>query len=76
MWQEKDNKLTKTFSFENFVEALKFVNEVGEIAEQVNHHPDVFLHDYNRVTISTTTHDARNTVTEKDKELASHIDNI
>lgn len=33
--------LTKTFSFENFVDALAYTNRVGEMAEAVNHHPDI-----------------------------------
>lgn len=75
-WAEKDNSLTKTFNFENFKQAIDFVNEVAKIAEQENHHPDIKIFDYNKVEISLTTHDAGNEgkVTEKDKKLAVHID--
>lgn len=72
-WEQIDNKLNKTFQFSNFVEALDFVNKVGKIAEEMQHHPDIFMHDYKEVTISTTTHDT-GTITEKDHALAGAID--
>jgi 4a-hydroxytetrahydrobiopterin dehydratase len=74
-WLSEDQKLTKTFTFNTFLEALSFVKKVGEIAEQMQHHPDIFIHDYKIVTISTTTHDS-GTITEKDYELAQKIDEI
>lgn len=72
-WDQLDNKLNKTFEFANFVEALAFVNKVGEVAEQMQHHPDIYMHDYKEVTISTTTHET-GTITEKDHALAAAID--
>lgn len=71
-WDQQDNKLNKTFEFANFVEALAFVNKVGEIAEQMQHHPDIYMHDYKEVTISTTTHET-GTITDKDHALAEAI---
>ena len=35
--------LEKTFKFKNFRQALDFVNRVGELAEDIGHHPDVYL---------------------------------
>lgn len=56
-WEILDGKnLTKEFVFINFKEALTFVNQVGIIAETENHHPDINLHDYKKVTINLTTH--------------------
>ena len=75
-WTEADNALQKTFAFRDFNEALAFVNRVGEVAERLQHHPDVCIKDYNNVFISTTTHDVGNTVTAKDRELAEAIDTI
>ena len=74
MWMESEQTLTRSFSFNNFVEALAFVNKVGEIAEELGHHPDICIKDYNSVHISTTTHDVGSRVTEKDQELARRID--
>ncbi|MBN1213477.1 MAG: 4a-hydroxytetrahydrobiopterin dehydratase [candidate division Zixibacteria bacterium] len=56
-WTVIDEKqIEKEFSFKNFAEALKFVNVVGEIAEDENHHPDILLHSWNKVTIKLWTH--------------------
>ena len=73
-WKEESGKLTKTFLFKNFVEALAFVNKVGEIAETTQHHPNISIQNYKEVMISTTTHDAGNVVTDKDRKLAETID--
>ncbi|MCE3286894.1 MAG: pterin-4-alpha-carbinolamine dehydratase [Gaiellaceae bacterium] len=67
-WTEVDNALERTFEVENFVDALAFVNRVGELAESENHHPDIAIH-YNRVTLRWWTHTAGG-VTDRDRELA------
>lgn len=67
-WQEVDSALERTFAFASFVEALAFVNRVGELAEAENHHPDIAIH-YNRVTLRWWTHTAGG-VTGRDRELA------
>lgn len=75
-WEEKDNFLRKTFVFENFKEALAFVNRVGEIAERLQHHPDISIKNYKQVLISTTTHNEDNKVTEKDYVLVKEINSL
>ena len=74
-WNEQDNKLTKDFKFKDFSEAFAFMTRVAIIAEKMDHHP-TWTNVYNRVTIELTTHDAGNTVTSKDRELAAAIDKI
>jgi 4a-hydroxytetrahydrobiopterin dehydratase len=68
-WPEVDGALERTFVFEDFREALDFVNRVGELAEAENHHPDIQV-SYNRVTLRWWTHTAGG-VTDRDAELAS-----
>ncbi len=75
-WSEAGHALQKTFTFVDFKEALAFVNRVGEIAERSQHHPDICIRAYNKVSISTTTHDKGNAITSKDRELAEAVDNI
>lgn len=75
MWTEKDNSLQKSFQFKNFSEAFAFMTRVAMLAEQMNHHPD-WSNVYNRVHIKLSTHDAGNTVTDKDRKLAEKIDAI
>lgn len=72
-WNYADNHIGKLYEFPNFSEALKFVNKVGEAAENLNHHPDIFMHSWNKVKISVTTH-SEGGVTEKDFVLAHLIE--
>lgn len=74
-WQQDGNAIQKTFTFGNFVEALAFVNRVGDLAEKAQHHPDIFMHGYKHVTITLTTHD-QGGVTQKDRDLASGIEKV
>ncbi len=75
MWKETNNKLTRTFEFENFVEAFAFMTKVAFLAEAQAHHPN-WSNVYNKVTIELTTHDEGNTITEKDRKLAKAIDKL
>ena len=75
MWTEENNRLKKTFHFKNFSEAFAFMTQVAFIAEKMNHHPE-WKNIYNAVEISLSTHDAGNTVTDKDRKLADAIDKI
>ena len=75
MWVEKNNKLSRTFKFEDFQEAFAFMTRVAFLAEKHDHHPN-WSNVYNTVVIELTTHDAGNTVTEKDRKLAKAIDQI
>ena len=75
MWQEQDNKLTREFQFADFSEAFAFMTRVALVAEKMDHHP-WWSNVYNQLTISLSTHDADNTVTQKDHELAAAIDKL
>jgi 4a-hydroxytetrahydrobiopterin dehydratase len=67
-----EHHLTKTFNFANFVEALRFVNRVGEIAEGEWHHPDIYLA-WGKVRVDTWTHKIDG-LTENDFILAAKLD--
>lgn len=67
-WTETDGALERTFELASFVDALAFVNRVGELAEVENHHPDIAIH-YRSVTLRWWTHTAGG-VTDRDRELA------
>ncbi len=75
MWKEKDNKLTRSFTFDNFIAAFAFMTQVALIAEKMNHHP-FWTNVYNKVDISLSTHDEGDKVTEKDRKLAAEIDKL
>ena len=68
--------MEREFEFGNFKEALAFVNKVGELAEEANHHPNILLHDYKKVLISLTTHSEGFSVTDKDRKLAEEIHRV
>lgn len=72
-WKEENNTLTKTFTFENFVEAFGFMSKVAIVAEKMNHHPN-WSNVYNKVSFKLNTHDAGDKVTDKDHTLAKAID--
>ncbi|MCZ4409741.1 4a-hydroxytetrahydrobiopterin dehydratase [Cryomorphaceae bacterium 1068] len=74
-WKEENNKLTRQFEFKNFSEAFAFMTRVAIEAERLGHHPD-WNNVYNKVEINLSTHDAGNTVTEKDRKLAERIDKL
>ena len=67
-------KITKTFKFKNFKEALAFANKVGDIAEAERHHPDMLVA-WGRVGIELTTN-AIGGLSENDFILAAKIDLI
>ncbi|MFN3840205.1 MAG: 4a-hydroxytetrahydrobiopterin dehydratase [Cyclobacteriaceae bacterium] len=75
MWKETDNKLVKSFTFTDFIEAFGFITKVAIEAEKMNHHP-TWTNTWNRVTFELCTHDAGNTVTDRDRKLASIIDKL
>lgn len=75
MWNETENQLLKTFEFANFTEAFGFMTKVALLAEAQNHHP-WWSNVYNKVEIRLTTHDAGNTITQKDRNLAAAIDKL
>jgi 4a-hydroxytetrahydrobiopterin dehydratase len=74
-WSFDSNQIHRDFQFKDFKEALNFVNKVGDEAEKMNHHPDIFLHSWNKVKITISTH-SEGGVTEKDFKLAGIIDNL
>ena len=71
-WQERDEKIHKTFSFKDFVTAMEFLNRVAEVAESEGHHPDFCVH-YSRVDFTLFTH-AVGGLSENDFILAAKID--
>ncbi|MEC4805281.1 MAG: 4a-hydroxytetrahydrobiopterin dehydratase [Jaaginema sp. PMC 1079.18] len=70
-WSIVDEKLHKTFKFQNFIAAFGFMTQVAIAAEKMNHHPEWF-NVYNTVKIDLTTHDAGG-ITQKDIDLAGII---
>lgn len=71
-WSRRGNALTKTFESADFPAAIAFVNRMADVAERMNHHPDIDIR-YTRVTCHLSTHSAGG-ITRKDVQLAAAID--
>jgi len=72
-WQLSGNEIKKTYKCKNFKTALQFVNIVGELAEEEDHHPDILIHNWNKVTLTLSTHNEGG-LTAKDFDLATKIE--
>lgn len=73
-WVELNGEIQRTFEFDDFKGAMRFVNQVAEYAEGAQHHPDILIR-YNKVTLSVSTHDAGG-ITQKDFDLAEATDQL
>lgn len=73
-WKMEKDGITKSFVFQNFKEALASMNKIGEVAEEMNHHPEWF-NVYNKLDIRLSTHDA-NGITQLDIDLAKAIEHL
>ena len=71
-WERDDDEIEKKFAFADFKAAMAFVNRVADLAEAVDHHPDISIK-YNRVKLTLSTH-SEGGITEKDFALAARID--
>jgi len=69
-----DHHIKRTFNFPDFLQALAFVNKVGEIAEAQGHHPDILL-SWGKAEVTTWTHKIDG-LTESDFILAAKIDKL
>jgi len=71
-WQRQDDELVKTRRGKDFADSLAYVNAVGALAEEMDHHPDIDIR-WNTVTLRLTTH-SEGGLTSLDLELARRID--
>ena len=74
-WKQEGDAIVRDLEFADFKEAMAAVNRVADLAEEVNHHPDILVHGWNRVRLTLTTH-SEGRVTDADHEMARRIDGI
>lgn len=74
-WELDGSKLLKAYRFKDFKGALAFINQVGVVAEQHDHHPEIH-NVWNRVTLRLCTHDAGDRITQKDLTLAHALQSL
>ncbi|NYF79942.1 4a-hydroxytetrahydrobiopterin dehydratase [Granulicella arctica] len=70
-WRLEGGALVRDWAFKNFVEAMAFVNRVGALAEEVDHHPDIDIR-YNKVRLTLISHDVGG-ITKRDSGMAAKI---
>jgi 4a-hydroxytetrahydrobiopterin dehydratase len=70
----EEHHIARTFSFPDFKTGLDFVNQLGAVAEQEGHHPDLCLK-WGRVGVEIYTHKIRG-LTESDFVMAAKIDQV
>lgn len=73
-WQVEKDQLIKTYTFNTFMDAISFVNQTAKLAEEANHHPDLFIQ-YRKIQVFLSTHDEGG-ITGKDFLLAEQLDSI
>jgi 4a-hydroxytetrahydrobiopterin dehydratase len=74
-WKLVNQTIEKEFIMNDFVSALSLVNKTGEAAEKMDHHPDIFIHSWNKVKFIISTHNEGG-LTEKDFTLAEIIEHL
>jgi 4a-hydroxytetrahydrobiopterin dehydratase len=74
-WERDGDWIRRTVTSANFREAVALIAAVADAAEAADHHPDIELRRYRRVTFSLTTHAAK-AITERDLGLAAEIDRL
>ena len=73
-WSRKGDALTNTYHFAAFPDGIAFVARVAEIAERMNHHPDIDIR-YTKLHFQLTSHDAKG-ITNRDIQLAKSIEEL
>ena len=73
-WEYSDKKISKTFNFDQYMDGIKFVNKMAELAETSNHHPDITI-GWCRIDVTIFSHDMGG-VTTKCVNLATSVDLI
>lgn len=73
-WSRKGDALTKTYSFARFADGIRFVQQVAQVADRMNHHPDIDIR-YTNIVFSLSSHDAGG-ITQRDLDLATAIEKV
>ena len=74
-WEREGDEIVREWRFEDFAEAIAFVNRVAERAEESNHHPDIWVHGWNKVKLALTNH-AAGGLTQTDFAMAARFDEL
>jgi len=73
-WTREGDQLVKWYELESFLATIAFVERIAELAEGVDHHPDLDIR-YRRLRVMLSTHDAGG-LTQRDVDLARAIEGL
>ena len=73
LWEREGEAIVRDWTFADFKEAMVWVNRIAEVAEEANHHPDILVHDWNKVRLKLSTHSVGG-LTQGDLDMARRID--
>jgi 4a-hydroxytetrahydrobiopterin dehydratase len=71
-WERDGDEITKVFEFDDFGASMKFVNQVADLAERYDHHPDIDIR-WNKVRLALSTH-SEGGLTARDFDVAGEIE--
>jgi 4a-hydroxytetrahydrobiopterin dehydratase len=74
-WNLNNQSIEKEYVKKDFKSTLSFVDKVGEAAENMDHHPDIFIHSWNKVKFTISTH-KEGGLTDMDFVLAEKIESL
>lgn len=74
-WTLLNNEIYKDFIFADFNSAIEFVNQIAEIANEIDHHPNILVHSYKKVKLMLSTHSVDG-ITENDFKLARLVETL
>jgi 4a-hydroxytetrahydrobiopterin dehydratase len=72
-WRREGDTIVRDIETSGFKAAMALANGVADEANEANHHPDIFIHDYKHVRLTLSTH-SEGGITENDLALAQSID--
>ncbi len=75
LWEREGEAIVRDWTFADFKEAMAWVNRVADLAEEANHHPDISVHDWNKVRLTLSTH-SEDRITDNDRAMAGRIDQL
>ena len=75
LWEQEGDSIVRDWTFADFKEAMAWVNRIAEVAEEANHHPDILVHEWNKVRLTLSTHSVGG-LTQGDLDMARRIDDL
>ncbi len=73
LWEREGDAIVRDWTFADFKEAMAWVNRIADVAEEANHHPDILVHDWNKVRLKLSTHSVGG-LTQGELDMARRID--